>query len=513
MDTDIRLAEERRLLVYQAGKYFRRERPAGKRVDDKTWSDLSGDDFFLSLDSCRSSPGRSVLYARMRETPESPAELASRQAATDAIAADAAGSGKLGRILDKLGPSRDFCVHEYFSSISRPASRAGPGYYPYIAAASLLCYLSPLLLGAPGLALALAALIIELSIYVRFKKSIMTESEPIFYVSKLIHAGARLAAADTSLFKDERARMGALAKRLAPLRQRCAFFRRSMSAAADFIDAAMEIFKMLLLLEASNYSAARSGCAAEREALDELFGLVGGIDAGLCAARYLEDRSPKAPVTLREDRFLEAHGMVHPLLEEAVPNSISIAGRGIIITGTNMSGKSTFLRALGLNLILANLSGYALADSFSSPILRPASAINDVDDILGGKSRYLGEAERLLEFVRLSEKRDDAIFLIDEILSGTNSSERTVAAVAILRYLCGKGALTVAATHDLAIARELDGPYDNYHFDDEVTQEGLRFDYRIKPGIVAKRNALRLLSYLGYPGEIVDSFGEETLKG
>lgn len=504
MDESSYSIEERRDSVRRAERHFRLLPPAAAAIDDKTWNDLSGDELFLRMDGCASSPGRSVLYERMRNPSLDPAVILARRKGHEERAADPEGIRPLRKALAALGTSKS-CLHEYLDSLAPSKADRWEFLYPAIAAANLVCFLSPLLIGirAGGLLIA-AAVIASVAIYSSFKKKSLRDSESMYYVAKLIAAAGRIAKAKTDLFPEERLRLGPLAKRLKPLRERCAFFLKPSGAAMDFVDAALELFKMLFLLEAINYSYARSGCVRERRALLETFELVGGIDASLSVSAYLDAEKRRAAVEIAPGPGVSATGMIHPLLDDPVPNSISIGQRGAIITGTNMSGKSTFLRALGLNLVIADLSGYALASAFSFSPLCPMSAINDVDDVLRGKSKYLGEAERLLQFIKLREEGNAHLFLIDEILSGTNSVERTIAASEILRYLAARGALTVAATHDLSIAEALDGVYDNYHFDDEVSESGLAFDYRIKPGIVTKRNALKLLAFLGYPKEIVE---------
>jgi hypothetical protein len=504
MDESFYSDEEKRALIRQAEGHFRLLPPAAAVIDDKTWNDLSGDELFFRIDRCATSPGRSVLYARMRSPSLDPAVIESRRRGHEERSAAPESLRPLNKALKALGTSKA-CMHEYLESLAPSTADRLEFLYPAIAVANVFCFLSPLLIGiqAGGLLIA-TAVIASLVIYSKFKKKSLRDSESIYYVAKLIAASKRIANAKTGLFAPERARLGELAKRLKPLRERCAFFLKPAGPAMDFVDAALELFKMLFLLEAINYSYARSGCLKERPALLEAFDLVGGIDASLSVSGYLDAERRHTEAEISAEPGVSASGMIHPLLAHPVPNSISIGQRGAIITGTNMSGKSTFLRALGLNLVIADLSGYALASAFSFSPLCPISAINDVDDVLRGKSKYLGEAERLLQFIRLREEGNKHLFLIDEILSGTNSVERTIAATEILRYLAARGALTVAATHDLSIATELDGVYDNYHFDDEVTESGLVFDYRIKPGVVTKRNALKLLAFLGYPKEIVD---------
>ncbi len=168
-----------------------------------------------------------------------------------------------------------------------------------------------------------------------------------------------------------------------------------------------------------------------------------------------------------------------------------------------MAGKSTFLRTLGLNALLAQSIYTCLADRYTAGYLYPATSINKMDDIGENKSLYYAEAERLRDIITPAYTLAPGLCLVDELLAGTNYGERLAASLAILNYLKGKNALTVVATHDLDLADRLQGTYLCYHFSDSIDKNNLQFDYTLKPGIAATSNAIKLLEYLGYPGEIV----------
>lgn len=128
---------------------------------------------------------------------------------------------------------------------------------------------------------------------------------------------------------------------------------------------------------------------------------------------------------------------------------------------------------------------------------------------MAGKSFYFVEAERILKTIRSFSTSIPTLCIIDELLSDTNFTERLQASEAIIRYLAGQNTLSVIATHDLELAERLDGTCDLYHFTDNVDETGLRFDYLLKPGIATTRNAIALLKYLGYPGEITENSRDE----
>lgn len=203
---------------------------------------------------------------------------------------------------------------------------------------------------------------------------------------------------------------------------------------------------------------------------------------------------------------LDARGLAHPLLGSgAVANDVALdAAAGpalLIVSGSNMSGKSTLLRAIGVNAVLAGMGGPVRAMSFRMTPLDIGASIRVTDSLADGRSRFMAEVLRLKGVVDLATARGGAVlFLLDEILSGTNSHDRRIGAEAVLTSLVASGAIGLATTHDLAlgeIAAARTGAAVNVHFEDSFEEGALVFDYRLKPGIVRTSNALRLMRAAG----------------
>ena len=201
---------------------------------------------------------------------------------------------------------------------------------------------------------------------------------------------------------------------------------------------------------------------------------------------------------------LEAEGLAHPLIAEAraVRNDLLLGPdrRLILISGSNMSGKSTYLRAIGVNLVLASAGAPVRARRFRMTPLQIGASIRTVDSLQEGISRFYAEITRLSEIVRRAEQGPTLIFLLDEILGGTNSHDRRIGAACVVRSLLKRGALGLITTHDLAltkIAEELQPPGANFHFEDQLRDGRMSFDYRLRAGVVDKSNALELMRSVG----------------
>ncbi len=202
----------------------------------------------------------------------------------------------------------------------------------------------------------------------------------------------------------------------------------------------------------------------------------------------------------------EAEQLGHPLMAPAqcVPNDVSLGGphQLVIVSGSNMSGKSTLLRTVGLNTVLAWAGAPVRAHKLRLTPLQVGASIRILDSLQDGRSRFYAEITRLRQILDLTGGSTAVLFLIDELLSGTNSHDRRIGAEAIVKSLVERGAMGMITTHDLALADIADALPDravNLHFADTLENGALHFDYRLHPGVVQRSNALELMRSVGLP--------------
>jgi len=238
--------------------------------------------------------------------------------------------------------------------------------------------------------------------------------------------------------------------------------------------------------------AAWLAAVAELEALSSLAGF---------AWEHPDDVYPE--IVEREVRF-EAEGLGHPLMPEArcVRNDVTLGGptRMLIVSGSNMSGKSTLLRAAGLNAVLALAGAPVRAARLRLSHLSVGATLRIRDSVQEGTSRFYAELVRLRDLVRIADGPVPLLFLLDEILHGTNSHDRRRGAAAVVSGLVERGAIGLVTTHDLALSEVADDPgarAANVHFEDRLENGRMHFDYRMRPGVVRTSNALELMRTLG----------------
>lgn len=231
----------------------------------------------------------------------------------------------------------------------------------------------------------------------------------------------------------------------------------------------------------------------------------GEFEALLSLSGYaVEHPEDPWPTISADGPLLAATRLGHPLLpgDKCVCNDVSLGDpvRLLVVSGSNMAGKSTLLRAVGVNVVLAFAGAPVRAKSLTVSPLRLGSVIRVADSLQAGKSLFFAAIERLKRVTSLAGGRPPLLFLLDELLAGTNSHDRRIGAEAVLRRLVEEGAIGVVTTHDLAlteIADSLGTAAANAHFRDVLVGDRMRFDYALRPGVVDRGNALALMRLVG----------------
>ncbi len=218
------------------------------------------------------------------------------------------------------------------------------------------------------------------------------------------------------------------------------------------------------------------------------------------AYEHPEDRFPEF---VESGPYLGMEAFAHPLIPRvrAVANNLKLDEnlQLIVISGPNMAGKSTFIRSVGVNVILAQAGAPVRARRMVLSRLNVAASICVLDSLQGGLSRFYAEILRLKLIDEQSRGGAPLLFLLDELLSGTNSHDRRVGTESFVRTLLARGAVGMVTTHDLALAEIAENMEKaaNFHFEDRFENGELQFDYRLAPGVVSTTNALKLMRSVG----------------
>ena len=284
------------------------------------------------------------------------------------------------------------------------------------------------------------------------------------------------------------------------------FFR--MEAKLDHDLAALvwgfiELFKIVFLIEPLFLFGVLKRLDTRRKEISNIYCFVGEIDV-LISIASLRAGLPFfcSPVVANTSKNLSAKGVYHPLIYNCIENNIEINNKSILLTGSNMSGKTSFIRTIGINVICGLTLNTCFARDFSMSRMRVFSAIRISDDLLNDKSYYFEEVLTIKEMLDKSTEFQN-LFLLDEIFKGTNTVERISAGKAVLSALNKGENIVFVSTHDIELADLLNEEYNLYHFSESVEHKTVDFDYKLKSGKLKTRNAIQILQINNYPDKIV----------
>ena len=466
------------------------------RIDDATWADLDLDALFQQLDRTLTEPGQQALHQWLRTPTDDVGALERRSCAMRALEQSAPLREDLQLRLVRLGsaPQGVFVrlLRTILPSLPLPAVA-----YRALALASF-CTLGAFAYGAQyGFLLAAVAYALDAVAHYWALRHVTAALPGFVALQELLGAAQRLVEKPMPGLEPEQAAIRAQLEGV----QEVAAAVATIGSARIGDEALAEYFDIFMLRQERLFCNAAPIVAVRAQALADLALRVGELDALQALASWRSGLSWCQP-ELGAGAAILARGVRHPLVVNCVPNDVRLSP-AVLVTGSNMSGKSTYLRAVALNALLAQVTFTCLAEFWSGPPVRLMTCLRRADSVLAGRSAYLAEAQGVLDILKFAGAQPRLLCVLDEIFRGTNSLERVAAAAEVLRWLPAQGALVLAATHDHALT-ECAG-FDNVHFTGRVSAQGIAFDHLLKPGPASTTNAIALLRFLGFPEGIVDA--------
>ncbi len=478
-------------------------------VDAITWNDLDMDRIFFKLNHTCSAIGEEVLFSWLHRPEFDADELVKREHLTDLFEHDEDARVKTGRALLRMGKMRRISVYDYMMRLHSVKMEKNwkhyLGFVAYAAGAVLL------VLGksGAGMGVILLTALVNLATYLTRKGQIGPYLDVVSYIARWIRSVDKLTDELSGIQNDTlKQELAAIKKDVAVLRpfaKGAILLSPSDASGGGLSELFMEYVRMLTHIDLIRFNNIYKLFTEHQDELNSMFARTGLLDATRAVASYRTLKGKYCVPVLHEEaaHTLKTMGIGHPLIDEPVVNSIA-ADRPVLLTGSNASGKSTFLKTLAVNAIFAQTIHTVLADRYEADYFHILSSMALRDDIETQESYYIVEIRSLKRIMDASEGNVSVLCFVDEVLRGTNTAERIAASSRILRYLAERKALVFAATHDLELTSLLSDVYDNYHFSEQVKEDIVVFDYQLKPGKATSRNALKLLKMMDYPEQITD---------
>lgn len=472
--------------------YKRQLKSRSEYVDDITMNDLDMRDIFTSLDTCMTSPGEEMLYSQLhfcdssvRRQIMSLCQLMSQDAdlRTD-IYTELRNMG----ILNYSGAPAIVCG-EPMKKIERR------WLYILLPALPFLCLPLVAVNGALGVLAVVMTFAVNFVCYYFNKKKFLLYLGGAAYIAQATAAAERLVRRQciAELFPD-------LKINTAKLHDIIRYIRLLRQSTPD-LDVFNDITKAPFQLEVHSYCSLRNILKDKNDTAYYIYTAVGIMDAACAVLNYRENLHTWCEPRFTAENTLHAQGLYHPLIKNAVPNDVYIE-HDLLLTGSNASGKSSFIKACAVNAIFAQSIGICTAESFSAGENRVVTSMAVRDNIIDGDSYFMAELRSMHRLVHLAQS-EPCICFVDEILKGTNTAERIAASESVLEALAKTSSLCVAATHDSELT-EMPNGYVNMHFTEQIEQGGVTFDYKIRSGAAKTRNAILLMEQL--------DFGENITK-
>ena len=485
-------------------KYFREKdnSKAHQVLSDKTCNDLDFDDLFMFLDRTHSKVGQQYLYNHLRTLKLDEKETKLNEEIITELSENLELRISVQKKLEKLKHKDAF----YISTLFQEEHLNPPKWFIAIKLLSFASLVS-LILGFFNpvfFIVLLGVFCVNFVLHYWNKNNLVQYVSSIPQLLKLKNVASHLFT--NPLFKKINTDLPKSIKLINEVKNRMSFFSLEAKLQGEFEIIAwfvFEIFKTMFLLEPLLLFGVLKRLNNKREEIENVFEFVGHIDMLISIASLRKGlKTFCLPIINDEDNII-VQDISHPLILNCTTNSIEIAEKSILLTGSNMSGKTSFIRAIGLNVITGLTINTCFAKSMTFPLFKVFSAIRISDDLMNNKSFYFEEVLTIKEMLKESENENKNLFLLDEIFKGTNTVERISAGKSVLSALTKNNNKILVSTHDIELTDMLSDEYELYHFSEMVNDKTVGFDYKLKEGKLKNRNAIRILEINDYPKEVV----------
>ncbi|MCI9321105.1 MAG: hypothetical protein HFH05_13690 [Lachnospiraceae bacterium] len=492
------------------GSYFLRH-SSPLQLDDITWNDLGMDEIFMRMNYTLSASGEEYLYYTLRTLQKEEGELLHLEEVVRFFGDHPDERVKVQLQMNKLGYTGKFSLYDYLDNLDYLGERSNRKsliqdllFIPLIA----LLWVN-FSIGVMGLVM---LMVYNITTYFKEKGEIDPYITSFAYIMRLLDVCDELEKIKLPVCGKEQERLRMHRKEMQAMR-RNSFWVMDPGrgqASGNILEAILDYVRMVFHVDLLKFNSMLKHLRNHIEDVDALIGTAGYLETAIAIGIFRN--SLTEGYCLPE--FADRNGICmengyHPLIAQPVKNGIHTE-QGVLLTGSNASGKSTFLKTVAVNAVFAQTIHTCMADRFQSSLYQVYSSMALRDDLGAGESYYIVEIKALKRILDAAKEGKRVLCFVDEVLRGTNTVERIAASTQILKSLRGENILCFAATHDIELTELLQKEYDNYHFSEEVRDGDVVFDYKLQSGKATTRNAIRLLELLGYDRKIIEKAYEQA---
>lgn len=489
-------------------KHYYNENLSSSMIDDITWNDLNMNSIFARMNFTQSSAGEEKLYTMLRCPALSDDDGTKRTMEKHISYMMSEEKMRLDTLMlfHELGKSGKYALADYLDYIGELGIRSNGKHYLCIlllAASIAAVFVYP----SFGVAFLIAAACVNIVSYMKEKGIASTYIAAFSYIMRMLGCADGIIRLELGKeFEEYIKELQDKRNKFKHLEKNSEMVLKLNSATGSAGGILLDYVKMLTHIDIIKFNKMLGIVQRHRKDINDIADSVGYLDAvvsiGYFRAALLYYCVPVL-MKGKNDTLVIKDGF-HPCIENPVANSLR-QNRGMLITGSNASGKSTFLKTVAINAVLAQSINTCCAKAYSGNYYRIYSSMSLRDNLESGDSYYMVEIKALKRIVdaALLRSQNPLLCFVDEVLRGTNTVERIAASVQILKKLAQSGIYCFAATHDIELTQLLEREYDNYHFEEEVRNGDVLFSYRLMRGRAHTRNAIRLLEIIGFSEDII----------
>ncbi|WP_195945800.1 MutS-related protein [Paraclostridium bifermentans] len=483
--------------------YFRNKNKKNT-IDDITWNDLNMDDIFKKINNTQSTAGQEILYDMLRNPLHNQEVLRKRDKVIEYFKENEKERYEIQFILGKLGKSNELYItnclfNKEDNSKSKLLQFRLLSWAPTLSL--LLLFINPIFI-------ILAIGFIVLNVFISQRNKVRNyDANGFSYMISLVNAANKIKEKNICEIDENIDSIDESLKKLKKIR------RKSVGIQEKSIMSDMDVFaeyaNLIFLRELITYEKVKNTIIKNKEELKAVYEYVGIIDALIGVASFRESldfyTKPYLKISeKKEDNNIEFKDIYHPLIKKPVLNNGNFT-KGVLLTGSNASGKSTFIKTIAINAIMAQTIYTCFAKDYKSSYFNIYTSMALKDDIHSSESYYIVEIKSLKRILNQINNDIPCLCFVDEILRGTNTVERIASSCEVLKNIGSKNTLCFAATHDVELTYMLEDIFENYHFEETITDNDIKFDYKLHSGRTQTRNAIKLLEFMGYDKDLVEN--------
>lgn len=483
----------------------------GSVIDDITWNDLEMDALFLQMNHTYSNIGEEYLYDLLRRPKTDKESLKERERLITFFTEHEEERRVIQTKCYEIGKTVKVAVSDYIYRLTKIERKGNQKHY--IAIAGLFAAVGLAFFNVTvGVVAFIVMMYYNIQSYYKEKKEIEAYITTFSYIMRLLSVSDRFEQVNIPELDTYIRRISEANKAFKKFRKGSVLLVSGQSMGGSPIDSLLDYVRMLFHVDLIKFNSMLGELQKHIDAVETILEQIGFLDSMAAVASYRCSVPYYAVPELEhaEQVFFEAEDLYHPLIENAVPNSLT-EKKGVLVTGSNASGKSTFLKSAAICAVLAQTIHTCPARRYKSCYFQIYSSMALKDNLQGNESYYIVEIKSLKRILNHVGEDTPILCFVDEVLRGTNTVERIAASSQILKSLARKDVMCFAATHDIELTHLLKEMYHNYHFQEEVMEDDILFHYKLYEGRAVSRNAIRLLGIIGYDQGIIEE-AEKTAE-